>query len=157
MTYPSTWLPAPTVTFGHRGQAASARTEMDTGRVRQRQRFSRVHTSISAEWELTDEQLAIFKGFYEHTTSGGTAFFDMELPLGDGLATYSVRFVGVPSFQHYGVLYWRATATLELESGGPLTSDVTGGLLLVEDLSAFESAASAFHTYVHETIPDTLP
>jgi hypothetical protein len=153
MDYPSTWLPRPTVSFSPKEAAATARTAMDSGRVRQRQRFTRVVTTIGVSWQLTDEQYAILKGFFEHSLNGGADWFNMELPLGDGFQTYAVRFVGGLSDDHYGALNWNVSATLELEQGGPLTAEVTAALLLVEDLTEFETAAAAFHELVHVTIP----
>lgn len=155
------YFPAPDVTFGGNAQSSVTRTKMDAGTFRQRQRFTTGTRTYSATWTLTDEQWDIFQAVLAYELSNGADWFTIALPIGEGLTTCTARFVnGNYSHTHTGVLYWKVTAALEINSLSTLTED--DYQFLVDNdydfsvVPALEAAGDAFHILVNETLPTDL-
>lgn len=111
-----TILPRPNTNFNGKVESTVIRTKMDSGRIRQRARFSSGNQTMPVEWLFTDDEFALFKGIYKYKLSNGADFFEMELPLGDGFQTYLVRFSDDGFSEAYKpVNQWTVTATLETE------------------------------------------
>lgn len=118
----TTKLPYPLADFGGDQEAQVARTQMDSGLFRQRERFTEGMQSLKLNWELTDDQWALFQGIKKYKLANGADWFEMSLPLGGGgYATQVVRFVGQVSFQYVPVNYWKISATLETYTISPLS------------------------------------
>lgn len=116
----STWpakLPKPSISgYGGEVEQGVIRTNMDSGRPRQRQRFTSGWRPITAQWKFSDEEYGMFQAFVKYKINGGNDFFDIELPLGDGMNTYSVRFVGGKyGYKYEAHMYWIVTANLECD------------------------------------------
>lgn len=116
-TWPDgTILAPPTVNFNGKVQTTVIRTKMDSGRVRQRNRFSAAVRSIEVEWVFTDDEFALFQGIYKFKITNGADFFNMSLPFGDGFKTYLVRFSDAGYAHQYKPHFqWTISATLETE------------------------------------------
>lgn len=118
ITWPDTnsILPKPEIAFGVGVSANAIRTKMDSGRVRQRKRFTKNMRSISVKWNLTDEQRGVFQGIFSGLLNNGADWFEMSLPLNGGFRDFTVRFVADSYSEKYdAVLYWDITAKLETE------------------------------------------
>jgi len=131
ITWPSTdILPRPATDLGGKIDPSTIRSKMDTGRVRQRQRFTTGNRTVNVSWELTDAQWKIFQGVYHFYLNDGADWFLMELPLGDGLKTYTVRFTDSGlSYKYVDVLNWKVSATLETETVCPVSKADLDALL----------------------------
>lgn len=113
-SWPSTLLPAPDGSFNPNVVAAVARTKMDSGAVVQRLRFTQqMCTMPSVKWTMTDAQFEIFKAWWAYKISRGADWFTISLPLGDGFATYTVRFDGKYAQKYKPVMHWEVSGTLE--------------------------------------------
>ena len=130
-TWPAdTILPKPTVDLGHRSQPPTIRTNMDSGKARQRRRFPKGNRLIAVSWVFTDEQFEIFQAIVKFKLNDGADYFDMSLPLGGGYATYSVRMVdGDWSARYQDFNHWKVTANLECDELATLTEGELDALL----------------------------
>jgi hypothetical protein len=127
----TTGLPAPSIDYSTKLANTLARSKMESGRVRQRPRFTTSWRTVSVKWELTDAEWKLFQGVVFHKLSQGADFFDILLPLGNGMQTYTARFVA-DSIQesHRPVLHWVVSAQLELQGVSPLTDGEVDALLI---------------------------
>ena len=154
-------IPNPQLGFGVTDSTAVVRTKMDSGRTRQRKRFTRDFRTMSASWKLSDVEYGYFQSIYRYALNSGTDWFTMNLPMGDGLKPYTVRFVAnsYSAKQDEATLYWTVNANLETEDEtAPLNADDTDALLAVDfDIDSFESMVTDLHTFVHVTLPTLIP
>ena len=113
---PASIFPPPDVSFGAAVSANAIRTKMDSGRIRQRKRFTKNMRQISANWKLTDDQRSLFQGLFSGPLNNGADWFSMSLPLNGGFKTFTVRFVADSYSEKYdGFLHWNTSAKLETE------------------------------------------
>lgn len=145
ITWPET-LPKPILGFGVTDSTAVARTKMDSGRFRQRQRFTRDFRTMSATWKLSDLQYGYFQSIYKYSLNSGSDWFLMTLPMGNGMAQYTVRFVAntYSAKQDEATLYWSVSAQLETEDEtAPYGADDIDALLAIDlEVDEFESAVA---------------
>jgi hypothetical protein len=150
------YLPLPSATsFGGENAFATIRTEMETGRVRQRRRFTTSQETFSVTWILTADEFEAFKSFHLFTLEGGANFFDILLPVGVGLETMRVRFVG-GTFRHSYQSYmnFQISATLETETPYAPADDYLTLFAWTEgDPSGF---VEWLHEFIHTTLPETI-
>jgi hypothetical protein len=112
----TTKLPRPTFSLNDKVVGNVIRTQMDSGRFRQRKRWTAALRTISVEWSFTDAQFALFQGVYKYKISDGADWFTMQMPFGNGLNTYTVRFTDNGFSDSYQVgMFHKVTATLETE------------------------------------------
>jgi len=90
------------------------RTEMITGRARQRRRYLSTPTFSSVRWLMTNTQAQLFESWYEDVLISGVEWFEMSLKTPQGIQLYRCRFVGSYEGPTLDAHYWRFTATLEL-------------------------------------------
>lgn len=115
--YPHGYLPMP-LQEGYAFQAVSPlkRTEMTTGRARQRRAYTSTPTQASVAWFMeTDQQAQLFEAWYRETITDGAAWFFTRLQTPLGVEFYKCRFVDI--YQGPTLVaprYWRFSATLEL-------------------------------------------
>lgn len=115
--YPREYLPLP-LREGYAFQAVSPmqRTEMQSGRARQRRRFTSVPTMASVAWILSDVQAQLFEAWFEDALKSGSEWFDCPLKTPEGgIQNYAARFTDIyqgPAL--VGKSHWRFTAELEL-------------------------------------------
>ncbi|WP_434695325.1 hypothetical protein [Pseudomonas sp. Z1-14] len=92
------------------------RTQMQSGRARQRLNFEEVPYLINAKWNCDRNQMAFFQGWYARTLVQGVEWFKATLLTPIGFKEYECRFTG-----HYSgpvlvqVSRWEFSATLELK------------------------------------------
>jgi len=69
-------LPYPeAVSYAQQGKPKFVRTEMESGRVKQRRLYAKAGTTQTFEWTLTGEQKRQFRAWYEHALKGGADSF----------------------------------------------------------------------------------
>lgn len=92
------------------------RTEMETGPARQRRITEAPNRNISASVLLNDEQLAEFDTWFDTELLGGSIWFSgIPLHIGQGMQSYSARFVAQPKYTHAGALRWKIGMELEVQ------------------------------------------
>ncbi|HAT3749166.1 TPA: hypothetical protein I8622_002142 [Klebsiella oxytoca] len=116
LNYPSDALPCPLKeNFGLKPVSPLKRTQMVTGRTRQRRAYTSVPTETDIAWIFTDAQGQAFEAWYRDVISDGAAWFNMPLLTPVGQRDYVCRFKDIyegPTPE--GGMFWRYTATLEL-------------------------------------------
>lgn len=125
MAYWPTQLPKPKLDgYSLAPQAAFARTDMDAGPARQRRRFTQAPTEITLEIVLTDNQMAIFEGWFEHHVDSGAAWFYAPMRNGKGVTTVEARFVEPWQSQPLGAELNRISCKWETRNR-PVMSEVS--------------------------------
>lgn len=88
------------------------RTQMASGRSRNRRVFETVNGSITAKIQCTDTQALLFESFYN---LAGANWFNMPLRLpGSVVRNYVVRFSGIFGGPNLVANLWQYTCSLEL-------------------------------------------
>jgi hypothetical protein len=109
-------LPAARVEFGGKETHGTIRTQMDSGRVRQRRRFLAKQKSWGFELIMDDAQYAIFQAFFTDDLDGGANYFYMNIADSDGITSTKVRCIGGEyGFKQIPPDHW--AIQLDLESG----------------------------------------
>jgi hypothetical protein len=153
-------LPKPNVDWSIRVSTAVARTKMESGRFRQRRRFTRDFRNMPVSWKLSDAEFGYFQSIYYHALDSGTDFFTVTLPMGDGMKSYTARFVADSYEAKYdNVMYWNITAQLDMEEEtAPWSASDIDALMAAEfDVDAFEGTVDELHEYIHVTLPTLMP
>lgn len=113
-TWPST-LPKPSYSgYAVNPQNSVTRSEMDSGTARQRNEFSAVPDKLTVSWEFSSAQMVTFRTFFKTTINRGADWFTATLDIGDGLASYSVRFVGSYTSNLNAYNNWHVGGNLEI-------------------------------------------
>lgn len=115
--YPHEWLPMPQQEgYGFQPISPLLRTQMTSGRARQRRNYKSTPTQASITWFFeNDSQAQLFEAWYSDTLSDGAAWFYMKLQTPLGVEFYKCRFTDIyqgPTL--VAPIYWQFTATLEL-------------------------------------------
>ena len=114
--YPRDYLPLPLRDgYGFKAVSPLLRTEMQSGRARQRQRFTSVPTMAAVSWIFSDNQALIFEAWFAETLKSGAEWFTCPLKTPEGIRDYTARFTDIyqgPTL--VGKSHWRLTAELEL-------------------------------------------
>lgn len=115
--YPHDYLPIPLKDgFELKPISPFLRTDLDSGRARQRRRYLSTPTQASVTWSFkTDPEAQLFESFYLDTITDGAAWFYMNLKTPLGIMPYKCRFTEI----YEGPVlmegkYWQYRATLEL-------------------------------------------
>lgn len=134
-TFPLSLLTDVSVTPVAQGPiVAIGRTKLESGRLRQRQRFSTDMRVFNIQWWLTDPQFAIFTAFVKWRLNLGNDYFNIYLPFGDSARAMNInataapltlvlaRFVNGIYTSAYQSPMWQVGAQLEVETVPGLTS-----------------------------------
>ncbi|WP_350635637.1 hypothetical protein [Pseudoalteromonas sp. GW168-MNA-CIBAN-0100] len=137
--YPSI-LPFPLLSStSFKQQSNILRTEMNSGRARQRRRFLSVPTTMAATWQLSKTMATSFEGFYENSLKDNEWFL-MKIPTPQGLVEHEVRFVNSPmeNYKPIGSGRWNYQANIEVKKREPVSEEImTKNLLLPKTLEQF--------------------
>lgn len=134
--------------YGLQTTSPLQRTRMDSGRVRQRRRFSSVPTTASVSWLLDALQAQMFEAWFLYTLLDGELWFDCELMTPLGLKPYEARFSDIyDGPMLVGVSSWRYSAAIEIRERQTLSRE---DLELAEE---FHSYFSTIDRAVNETWP----
>ena len=80
INYPHDALPVPLQEgYGLRPISPIARTQMTSGRARQRRRYTSTPTVATVDWLLTDSEAQAFEAWYRDAITDGAAWFNMNL------------------------------------------------------------------------------
>ena len=116
VNYPLT-LPLPRLKeVSYKRQSNILRTEMSSGRARQRRRFLSVPTFMEATWRLRKDEAVIFEGFVDQGVQL-TGWFLMDILTPKGVVKHQVRFVKDPleNFKPISALVWQYQAQVEIK------------------------------------------
>ncbi len=116
-SYPHEYLPLPLQDgYGFKPVSPLLRTQLTSGRARQRRQYTSTPTQASVTWMFTtDAQAQLFEAWYRDTISDGAAWFLMRLQTPLGVESYKCRFTDIYDGPVLvAPIYWRFSATLEL-------------------------------------------
>lgn len=113
--FPSS-LPTPLRSgYGLQHVSPMMRSELQSGRARQRRRYTSVPSMASVSWLLSDNQAMAFESWFRDAITDGADWFNCRLSTPIGLRDYECRFADMydgPELVGPGL--WRITASLEL-------------------------------------------
>lgn len=112
------------------------RTELESGRARQRRRYTSVPSIAAVSWLMNQAQAQAFEAWFRWILQDGAEWFNARLRTPLGLQAYECRFVEMYSGPELvGVDRWRFAAELEIRERQTLTADYS----LVPDLVRYQS------------------
>ena len=101
--------------YGIQSVSPIARSDLQSGRARQRRRFTSVPTVATVTWLLNDTEAQLFEGWFEHILLSGSFWFQCLLKTPLGLDDHRARFIDIYDGPNLvGVSHWRFTANVEL-------------------------------------------
>lgn len=113
--FPSS-LPTPLrSSYGLQHISPMMRSELQSGRARQRRRYTSVPSMASVSWLLSDNQAIAFESWFRDSVIDGAEWFNCRLSTPIGLQDYECRFAEMyngPELVGPGL--WRISASLEL-------------------------------------------
>lgn len=90
-------------------------SQLSSGRVRERRRFTFVPTSIKVRWNMDEVQASFFEAWFARTLVDGTLWFEATLKTPAGFKDYICRILGMyDGPELVQVNRWEFSATLEL-------------------------------------------
>lgn len=100
------------------------RTEMDSGRARQRRRFTSVPTIVPVQWLFTSGEFALFEGWFRYQIDDGAAWFAGPLKTSQGIRhDYDQRFTSMYRAAARGPRYWMVDAEIEIRERQTIAKD----------------------------------
>lgn len=142
--WPENILPLPSFSFGVDAEFANIRSRMDSGRIRQRPRFTQEVEIATVRFELTRNEYAAFKAIWVNSINQGNDWFNMRLPIADGqhLTPSEVRFISDYKANYRPGGNWDISAMIEFKDTSSL-SEVVTQVLISEgfDTNEFETAS----------------
>ena len=134
MDYPSI-LPLPLRSgYGLTPENNIIRTEMVSGRARQRVQYTSIPSYANLSWLLTQTQAQLFESW---SSLVGADWFSLTLKTPLGLSPYDCRFMATPKGPTLeGVSLWRYTAEVELRDRPLLDGSYTlyPSIVLMQDI-----------------------
>lgn len=116
INYPSS-LPLPRLKdAAYKRQPNILRTEMSTGRARQRRKHLSVPTHMEATWRLRKDEATVFEGFVDHGVNL-IDWFLMDILTPRGVVKHQVRFMKDPleNMKPISALVWQYQAQIEMK------------------------------------------
>ncbi|WP_244322572.1 hypothetical protein [Pseudomonas luteola] len=115
ITYPKE-LPRPLMDgYDFKAVSPIVRSELQSGRARQRRAFTSVPTSVTVKWLMNQSQAQYFEAWWEEILVSGTQWFECPLSAPTGFHEYTARFTDI--YQGPTLVtkeWWQFSATLEL-------------------------------------------
>ena len=123
--WPENIMPLPDVSFDTEPTYNNVRTQMDSGRARQRPRTTQALTLSSASFSLNRLQYAYFVAIWKHKLNNGNDWFTIRIPQPDdtSLTETQVRFAENYRASHVNFENWNITTTLEIFDESCISED----------------------------------
>ena len=99
------------------------RTQMVSGRARQRRVYTSVPSNVAVQWFLTEQQAQLFEAFFRYAITDGADWFLLPLKTPMFTGDYECRFTGIyegPVLIAYDK--WTVSATIEIKERQTLDS-----------------------------------
>ena len=105
-------LPRPLSGFGEAQERPAMRLPMDSGHIRQQQRFDASVPTYSITWNFSAAEMATFETFFFTTLQNGSRQFTIPLPVDNAYNAVPVRFDGAYTSTYRAVNRFQVSATL---------------------------------------------
>ena len=99
------------------------RTQMVSGRARQRRVYTSVPSNVAVQWFLTEQQAQLFEAFFRYAITDGADWFLLPLKTPMFTGDYECRFTGIyegPTLTAFNK--WTVSATIEIRERQTLDS-----------------------------------
>lgn len=133
-------------------------TDMDSGRSRNRRRFTTTPSNVTVTWWFTLTQFATFEGFFEYDLNGGAKPFQVDLVNGMGITPVVAKFVNDPPYQAPlgdNRVWFYVTATLLVKKLPVIARDSYDVMAQFEPTD-IDLMGDALHTLAHVTLPESI-
>jgi hypothetical protein len=91
------------------------RSELQSGRARQRRRYTSVPSMASVSWNMSQQQAQLFEAWFRWELLDGTEWFNAKLRTPVGFQDYECRFADMYTGpQLIGIDRWAFSATFEI-------------------------------------------
>lgn len=113
------------------------RSDLQSGRARQRRRYTSVPSMASVSWNMSQAQARVFESWFRYELSDGAEWFNAELRTPLGLQSYECRFADMYSGpQLVGVDRWVFQAMLEIRDRQTLADgyELVPSIVLYSDI-----------------------
>jgi hypothetical protein len=98
------------------------RTQLETGRARQRRRYTSVPTMAAVSWLFTQGEAQLFEAWFRWELMDGAEWFAAPLKTPTGLQPFECRFADMYSGPELvGIDMWKFTAEIEIRERQTLT------------------------------------
>lgn len=133
--WPKEIVPLPSVNFSVDAEFSNIRSQMDSGRARQRPRFTTEIELAKVRFELDRTEYALFKSFWVLKLNNGNDWFKMDLPIADGdeLTETEIRFVSDYSASYKAHANWDISATIEFKETGVISIEMVELILALDN------------------------
>ena len=101
------------------------RTQMVSGRARQRRVYTSVPSNVAVQWFLTEQQAQLFEAFFRYAITDGANWFLLPLKTPMFTGDYECRFTGIyegPTLTTFDK--WTVSATIEIKERQTLGAGV---------------------------------
>ena len=117
-------MPLPNSSFRVSNKSAVIRSQMDTGRFRQRRRFTDDFETATLTFNMLNDEYSMFKSVWKYELLNGSNWFKMRLPVGDGniLTEVEVRFTKNYSASYKAHTNWSVSAPIEFKDYAAITT-----------------------------------
>ena len=102
------------------------RTQMVSGRARQRRVYTSVPSNVAVQWFLTEQQAQLFEAFFRYAITDGADWFLLPLKTTMFTGDHECRFTGIyegPVLIAYDK--WTVSATIEIKERQTLNAGFT--------------------------------
>lgn len=140
------YLPTPELDgYGIQHVDTMQRTQLESGRARQRRRFTSVPSNASVSWVMTNGQAAYFESWYKNIIKDGADWFEGPLKTPVGFGNYKIRFTAmyqgpVP----FAFNQWRTTANVEIFERPTIPVEALESPEYLEDAEIFDIAMNVY-------------
>ena len=136
--------------YGFQAVSPLARSEMQSGRTRQRRRFTSVPTVATVTWLFTEVEAQLFEGWFEHVLLSGSLPINCPLKTPLGFDNYKAEFVDIYDGPVLvGVDDWRFSAQLRLLKRPLISKD------LVVEVPGYILDADIFDRAMNQEWPES--
>ena len=107
-------IPDPDITLAGDLDQNALRIDMDSGRTRQRRRFTEGRMVYKVTWTLTQQQYQILRSILKYKLNDGTDYFQWSFAFGGGYLTRTMRIIdGNVSADYQDVGFWVCQCQIE--------------------------------------------
>ena len=89
------------------------RTQLQSGRSRQRRKYTSVPTSGSVSWVMSRAQALVFEAWFRDVVIDGASWFYMPRKTPLGMQSQATRFTAMPDPEPFGPNRWKYSSSVE--------------------------------------------
>lgn len=124
ISYPSQLRPPLRENYSVQHVSPLLRTQMQSGRARQRRLFTSVPSMVQVSFHFGSEAEArLFEGFFQHTLKDGVEWFNAPLRTPMGFRDYECRFTDIYGPLELSGRSWRTSAQLEIRERQTISAE----------------------------------